>query len=430
MNKWRNILGFCLAGIIAISGCKKDEGLPEDQKDSYLKKFGAAATGADMIRASDGGLIMLGTTNAGTSSDLFLVKTDEYGNQQWARNIDGGQGNDDIAGGLALTPSGGIAIIGTTQFSDTISGGIPVSIFKSLLVVCDANGNVQYSGAYGTNSRFQDLYGNGIAVDADGNYIMACEARRRGTNERLGFGRVLSGIDYSQIGFSYAFLTKEDPTDTNKTIITNAGFSNAIATSQGTYLMVGNTEFSNLTTGGAQGGVNVMMVEYTSLNNIDTISEGTYGVKGSSDDDEALDVTQNASGNFVTVGFLTNPEGNKDFYITENQSPVSDDPLWESFFECDGNTDDIAYGIYALSDGYLIAGSTETTGHGVQFCMAKTNLNGELLWVKEYGYVGFDEAKAVVETSDGGYAVFGTSSDERGNTNMCLIKTDTKGELK
>ena len=93
-------------------------------------------------------------------------------------------------------------------------------------------------------------------------------------------------------------------------------------------------------------------------------------------------------------------------------------------------SEDIAYGCYAVTDGYIVAGMTQRPGEEGQLYLVKLNSTGEKIWTRNYGYTAMDEARAVYETSDGGYALFGTATDERGNATMCMIKTLSSGELK
>ena len=61
--------------------------------------------------------------------------------------------------------------------------------------------------------------------------------------------------------------------------------------------------------------------------------------------------------------------------------------------------------------------------------LIKVNGEGEKQWEKTYGGVGVDKGEALVQTSDGGYALLG-SSELLGNPMISLIKTKSNGELK
>ena len=270
------------------------------------------------------------------------------------------------------------------------------------------------------------MFGNGLSIDADGNYVIAGEARDKLTANRIGVGRLISGTDFSQLGVILCWL--DDPTNAG---IFNVSFKDVVPVDDGSKIFIGSTEFSGNVT--APSASNVLATQYNQIDNINTSGFGNYRTLGGPDDDEGFSVALNSSGNMMISGYQTNVDGDKDIFLAENQIPASDGPLWQNSFgeEVSGTaSEDIAYGVYAVSDGYLIAGSTQRPGEKSQMYLAKTDESGNKLWSRSYGFIELDEAHAVAETSDGGYALFGTVTDERGNTNMCLIKTDTKGEIK
>lgn len=82
--------------------------------------------------------------------------------------------------------------------------------------------------------------------------------------------------------------------------------------------------------------------------------------------------------------------------------------------------------------GYIITGSNDNTlGFGASdFYLIKTDSLGNHVWSKAYGNSGFEEGKAVRQTTDGGYIIAGTSENALGplGPDMCLIKTNSIGD--
>jgi hypothetical protein len=77
--------------------------------------------------------------------------------------------------------------------------------------------------------------------------------------------------------------------------------------------------------------------------------------------------------------------------------------------------------------GFALAGSTDAMG-GAQhrrYWLMKTDANGEMLWNQTYGGTSTDQANCAIQTSDGGYAIVGTSSTYGGCA--WLVKTDSSG---
>jgi len=95
-----------------------------------------------------------------------------------------------------------------------------------------------------------------------------------------------------------------------------------------------------------------------------------------------------------------------------------------------GTSSDSAAAMVQTSDGgYAIAGYTESFGAGsYDFWLVKTDANGNLEWNQTCGGAGIEHAYSLVETSDGGYAIAGyTWSYGAGASDFWLVKTDEYG---
>jgi hypothetical protein len=81
-----------------------------------------------------------------------------------------------------------------------------------------------------------------------------------------------------------------------------------------------------------------------------------------------------------------------------------------------------AYSVVETSDGgYAMAGTTESFGAGsFDFWLVKTDLNGSMQWNRTYGGSDLEKAYSLIKTSDGGYAFVVGSR---------LTKTDTQGNV-
>ncbi len=86
---------------------------------------------------------------------------------------------------------------------------------------------------------------------------------------------------------------------------------------------------------------------------------------------------------------------------------------------------DVAYAVAPTSDGgYVVAGSTLSFGAGsYDVWVVKLNGTGGVLWQKTYGGSSEDQAKAVVQASDGNYVVAGyTYSFPGGTSDVWVLK--------
>jgi predicted secreted protein len=96
-----------------------------------------------------------------------------------------------------------------------------------------------------------------------------------------------------------------------------------------------------------------------------------------------------------------------------------------------GTSSESAYCVVQTSDGgYALAGSKYSTTSGYNFLLVKTDASGNELWSKTYGGTQNDNGECVVETSDGGYAIAGTTaSSGAGGADAWLVRTDASGNM-
>jgi len=78
----------------------------------------------------------------------------------------------------------------------------------------------------------------------------------------------------------------------------------------------------------------------------------------------------------------------------------------------------------------VIAGDTRSFGYGLNdIYLIKLDTEGRTLWTKVLGGRGWDEANALIETTDGGLMIVGaTSSHGAGDRDVYLVRTDAAGD--
>ncbi|NVJ08921.1 SBBP repeat-containing protein [Myxococcus sp. AM001] len=106
-----------------------------------------------------------GNTNHGTV-DVLLARYDGAGNRQWSRMLGGTQ--TDYAFGVSVTANNVVQLVGYT--SDALDGNPPAGSFDAFLTRYDALGTKLGTRTLGT--PFQDI-ARGVAVDAAGNAYVA-----------------------------------------------------------------------------------------------------------------------------------------------------------------------------------------------------------------------------------------------------------------
>jgi len=119
-------------------------------------------------------------------------------------------------------------------------------------------------------------------------------------------------------------------------------------------------------------------------------------------------------------------------------------PIIELQKSLGGSSNDFARGVILASDGnYIIAGGSSsnngnvTGNHGSSdFWVVKMNPSGVVIWQKSLGGPGFDFAKDIKQTSDGGYILTGIASGNGGDVtgnhglwDVWVVKLNANGIL-
>jgi len=339
-------------------------------------------------RTSDGGYIVAGwTTYIGTfNTDILLIKTDAFGDVQWAKTY-GGTGTEE-AYSVQQTSDGGYIVAGTTTSFG--AGGNEI-----LLIKTDAFGNLQWAKTYG--GTLAD-FANSVQQTSDGGYIVA-------------------GITWSFGGGGDILLIKTDANGDVQWAKTYGGTSADVAnsvqqTSDGGYIVAGTT-----TSFGA-GGNEILLIKTNAFGNLQWAK--TYGEAGN---DVAYSVQRTSDGGYIVAGTTTSfGAGSLDILLIKTNA--SGNLQWAKTYG--GTSDEEAYSVQQTSDGgYIVAGYTGSFGGGSwDIFLVKIDTFGNLQWVKTYGGTGSDQARSVQQTSDGGYIVAGWTYP-----NVFLIKTDANGDI-
>jgi len=155
---------------------------------------------------------------------------------------------------------------------------------------------------------------------------------------------------------------------------------------------------------------------------------------GGTSDDKAFSVVQTSDGGYalagVTYSYGAGAGDTTDFWLVRTDS--FGNMLWSKTYGRIG--DDKAFSVVQTSDGgYALAGVTYSYGAGAgvtaNFWLVKTDSVGNMLWSKTYGGTGVDEAFSVVQTSDGGYAIAGSTMPFGASGDFWLVKTDSVGNM-
>jgi hypothetical protein len=234
---------------------------------------------------------------------------------------------------------------------------------------------------------------------------------------------------YAVAGYTYSFVTRSSDVLLAKTDASGSPAwqkSYGGPSAQGGHAVARAPDEGYLVAGYAAAvgtGVNdVYAIKIDSAGN--SIWNKTYG---GTEVDEGHAVCPASGGGYIIIGDTYSfGAGSSDVYMLK----IDEDGglQWQKTFG--GSADERGSAVAPTrGGGYIIAGRTFSTGAGLfDMYLVKTDAAGNLTWQKTYGGSSSDEACAVVQTADGGYAVAGfTDSYGAGNFDVYLVKTDASG---
>lgn len=278
-------------------------------------------------QTADNGYAIVGQTGLyGTSSrDLYIIKTDEYGDTLWTRTY-GGTGWDE-GRAMQQTSDGGYIIAGQSDSYGTGSYDFDVYVIKT-----DENGDSLWMRIYGLEGWDE---GRGVCQTPDGGFVIA--------------GWTMS------FGPAAVWLLKTDANGDTLWTRTYGGEDwsdgrSVQLTTDGGYIIAG-------THASSASGADVFLIK-TDVNG-DTLWTGIYG--GSSDEYGNY-VQQTNDGGFIVAGYVLSPGPTGfDFYIV--RTDASGNELWSLTYG--GQESDFGYWVeQTLDNGYIVVGQTGSFGAG------------------------------------------------------------------
>ncbi len=321
--------------------------------------------GYSVQQTTDGGYIVAGdkqTGETGGDRDGYVLKTDINGNEQWSKTLGGG--NFDEANSVQQTTDGGFIIAGYT--SSFTSQNVGASVY---LVKTDINGNEQWSKTYGEGvaGQYMDYEGFSVQQTTDGGYLIAGSKKQwDGSPEDV-------------------YLVK---TDIN-----------------------GDEQWSKTFGGGKARGRSVQQT-----------TDGGFIIAGTT----YSSIIAADSSSFYLV--KTDINGNEQWSKTYGEG-VADQSIYYRGTSVQQTTD----------GGYIIAGAKRYYTTQVEdVYLVKADINGNEQWSKTYYVGGVYDPYSVQQTTDGGFIIAGSTASltsqncydyEIWVSSVILIKTDVNGDV-
>jgi len=295
---------------------------------------------------------------------------------------------------LIQTSDGGYVIAGETESFG--AGGDDVYVVK-----LDANGNLQWTKTIGGPASDN---GGPLIQTSDGGYAIT------GYTKSFGAG----DWDVYVVKLDVNGNLQWTKTIGGKKEDVSASF---IQTSDGGYAIAG------ATTSFGAGYTDVYAIKLDANGNLQwtrTIGGRGYEIGNS--------LIQTSDGGYVIAGSTTSfGAGGEDVYFVKLDA--TGNLQWTKTIGGPGG--EAGFSLIQTSDGgYAIAGATTSFGAGgLDVYVVKLDANGNLQWTTTIGGKGWDVGFSLIQTSDGGYAIAGTTTSfGAGYTDVYVVKLDANGK--
>ncbi|MBL7914795.1 MAG: T9SS type A sorting domain-containing protein [Bacteroidia bacterium] len=361
---------------------------------------------------------------------------------EWQRTI-GGQ-NSDRCNSIIQTSDGGYMLGGYSESSisgDKTENGIGYADYWILKV--DFAGNIEWQNTIG-GADVDNLYS--IIQTADGGYLLGGSSDSDWGGDK---------IEYSN-GEEDFWIVKIDSVGNIQWQNTIGGLSydilrSLIQTPDGGYLLGGSSysDISGDKSENSKGSGDFWIIKINAVGNI--IWQKTIGGAGA---DELISIVQNSVGEYLLGGYsYSNASGDKnensrggcDYWIININA--NGNIIWQRTIG--GNDDDMLTSVILTSDnGFLLGGYSSSTISGDKsensygendYWMIKIDSVGIIQWQHTYGGAEFDALSSIIQISDGGYLLCGTSISDisgiktevsNGDGDFWIIKTDSAGNIR
>ncbi len=356
-------------------------------------------TGGSSRQTSDGGFILLGTTQVG--SQILVTKVDSNGAVAWARTYGGI--DVDIGNSIQQTRDGGYIVAGYT-----LSFG--AGLHDAYVFKITATGGVTWSRTFGGAG---DDFANSIRQTRDGGFIIAGFTTSTGAGDRDVWLLKLSGTGSVEWSKTFGGFNTEEGND-------------ARATFDGGYVVAGKTH-----TFGA-GGADVYIVKTDGAGNLQwSRTFGTVYDFPPGFDDIAYGVAV-APNSFFIAGmashfdYITATFDQRAYFLRVDTNGT---PIVSKSYN-GGTNKEIAYSIAPTRDGgFILAGSAYSFAVTTQeVFVLKVRPNGNLETARTFATGDFAQGASAQRTGDGGYVISGyrhAAGSPFSGYGLYLVKTDS-----
>ncbi|MFK7946346.1 MAG: T9SS type A sorting domain-containing protein [Saprospiraceae bacterium] len=375
---------FLILNIVWIGFCQA-------QSNTFFKTYSTSnSVGNSVVCTHDNGYAFLGSTyEIYNNSNLYLVKTDEFGDTLWTKIYN--MPYLDVGFSIQETYDNGFVLAGQVGEPDTISiGASDIYMLKT-----DEFGDTIWT--FTTNLGIGDK-AYSIRQLIDSSYVVTGVANEsvNSTNKN-------------------SFLLKLDK---NGQLLWQHIYENyssgksVIQTLDNGFIVCGQYGLFNNTA--------VYLIKTNSLGDTIWTKKGGLGFQYG----RGEDVVQLFDSSYIVTGSVYN-NSNQDVFVSKIDK--NGNLIWTKQYG--GNEDDYANAIHLVEDnGFIIAGDTYSYSVGqfynADIWLLRFDENGDTLWSKSYGNTENNQATDVKSCPDKGFIVTGSSGT---TPNAFLLKIDSLG---
>jgi hypothetical protein len=337
-------------------------------------------------QTSDGGFIVVGTTDESGSDNVWLIKTNSSGDTLWTKTY--GTYHYDYATCVHQTNDGGYIIFGETDSFDP-------NFWEGWLIKTNSSGDTLWTKHLGDYAYY--FIEDGLELPGGG-YVFVGSTK-------------ISAADPEDI-----WLVKTDSDGDTIWTKTFGGSENDIPTSicrtsDGGFIIGGVTKSFGL------GDYDAWLIRTNSNGNLAWTE--TYGDDRSN---LASDVKQTDDGGFIIAGSTEESNNYHNAWLVKTD--YNGDTLWTRRWG--GDEHDGAMSVVQTSDGgFVWTGYLKISTFNQDLWVVKTDLNGNAQWSKTYGGTFNNIGRSINKTSDGSFIIAGNYFNENDNTrDVWLLKVN------
>jgi len=393
-----------LLSLLVLAGCGEAT-VDEDQARAFIKLYGNSwgDEGNDLVQLEDGGYILVGTTTTlNEDTDVALVRTDRYGNEQWTQFF-GGAG-DDSGHSVKETGDGGFILAGS--YEDT-----GLNEKNLYLVKTDGSGAKEWEvDTIGRGRGDQTAYC--IQELADGYILTGSAVNVNNELSRIMVVRTdLNGAYFEDGNTWYKLGDAEGLGNRGSFIIKHP--------EQDRYIVVGTTSLE-------EAGLlnsNIIVISATS-NGVGA----PYKLFGGTGDDNGKSIKHIGGNDFILTGTL-NEGPSSGIYLQKliiNENIITG--VWEQTLSAPGRATGESV-VVRDEGGFAVLGSSQISPTNSDFYLAITDANGELTTSANYGGSGNEYGASLIKTWDGFAMIGSTGIPEDDNRMIALIKVLNNGDF-